>query len=362
MLVDSAMLIARRAKLERFFTAHNLDAILFSNISNIRYLSGFTGSEGFLLITRDLSCWLLCDSRYTAQALSEVVDVEVRPFSENLVTIKELVDNLKLVRVGFEAAHTTVADFSALSTKLDCCELVFLGANLDQIRVIKDLDEITRLVLVARLASDSLLEVLDKLKPGISEAAFACELEFEMRRRGADGRAFDFIVASGERGAMPHGRASDRLIRSGELVTVDFGALMNGYHSDETVTVALGRPDQRAVEIYTIVKEAHDRSVAAVKPGMVCSDLDAVAREYIRECGYGEFFGHGLGHGVGLEIHEKPTISPRGDMLIEEGMVFTIEPGIYIPGFGGVRIEDTVVVQADGCRLLTQVSKELMYL
>jgi Xaa-Pro aminopeptidase len=240
--------------------------------------------------------------------------------------------------------------------------MVFLGANLDQIRAVKDLDEIGRLGLVAQLASDSLLETLNILKPGISEAAFAFELEFEMRRRGADGRAFDFIVASGERGAMPHGRASEKLIRSGDLVTVDFGALMNGYHSDETVTVALGRPDQRAVEIYSVVKEAHDRSVAAVKPGVACSDLDAVARDYIRECGYEEFFGHGLGHGVGLEIHEKPTLSPRGDMLIEEGMVFTIEPGIYIPGFGGVRIEDTVVVQADGCRLLTQVSKELMHL
>jgi len=356
------MLKMRRAKLERFFSVHNLDAILFSSLCNIRYLSGFTGSEGSFIMTRDHRCWLLCDSRYTAQASTEVADCEIRQFSDKLETTRELADDLKLARVGFETAHITVADFTALSEKLDRCELVPLSATLDRIRSTKDQDEIERLGLVAQLASDALLETISKLKAGVSEAFFACELEFEMRRRGADGRAFDFIVASGERGAMPHGRASDKLIRSGELVTIDFGALMNGYHSDETVTVAIGRPDPHAVEIYEIVKEAHDRAVAAVKPGMACSDLDAVARDYIRECGYGEYFGHGLGHGVGLEIHEKPTISPRGDMVIEEGMVFTIEPGIYITGFGGVRIEDTVVVQADGCRLLTQVPKELMYI
>ncbi|NVN89498.1 MAG: aminopeptidase P family protein [Desulfuromonadales bacterium] len=356
------MLIARRAKLERFFTSHNLDAILFSSLSTIRYLSGFTGSEGSLLMTRDLRCWFLCDSRYTDQATLEVVDAEVRQFSEKLATVKELINDFRMLRVGFEETYMTVAAFNALSATLDRCELISLNENLDQIRSTKDQDEIDRLSLVARLASGALLETIGKLKPGISEATFACELEFEMRRRGADGRAFDFIVASGERGAMPHGRASNREIRSGELVTIDFGALMNGYHSDETVTVAIGRPDPRAIEMHSVVREAHDRAIAAVRPGMACKDLDAVARDYIRECGYGEFFGHGLGHGVGLEIHEKPTISPRGDTLIEEGMVFTIEPGIYIPGFGGVRIEDTVVVQADGCRVLTQVPKELMYL
>lgn len=355
------MLNARRAKLERFFTSHNLDAILFSSLANIRYLSGFTGSEGLLVMTRDLRCRLLCDSRYTAQAMSEVVDTEVSQFSDKLETVKELLHDFNAIRIGFEAAHTTVADFTLLSSALDCCELISLGAGLDQIRSTKDPVEIDHLDAVARLASASLLATIAKLKPGISESSFACELEFEMRRRGADGRAFDFIVASGERGAMPHGRASDREVRSGELVTVDFGALMGGYHSDETVTVAIGKPDPRAVEIYGIVKEAHDRAVSAVRPGMACRDLDAVARDSIQESGYGKFFGHGLGHGVGLEIHEKPTISPRGDMLIEEGMVFTIEPGIYIPGFCGVRIEDTVLVLADGCRVLTQVPKELMY-
>lgn len=161
---------------------------------------------------------------------------------------------------------------------------------------------------------------------------------------------------------MPHGRASAKPIRTGELITIDFGAVRDGYSSDETVTVALGPPDERSREIYGIVKEAHDRAVASVRPGVACRELDAVARECIRGYGYGDYFGHGLGHGVGLEIHEKPVVSPRGEAVVEEGMVFTIEPGIYIPGFGGVRIEDTLVVTADGCRLLTQVPKELMVL
>jgi Xaa-Pro aminopeptidase len=161
---------------------------------------------------------------------------------------------------------------------------------------------------------------------------------------------------------MPHGRASDKVLRAGELVTIDFGAVKDGYHSDETVTVAVGRPGERECEIHEIVKQAHDRAIAAVRPGMNCRELDAVARDYIRDRGYGDCFGHGLGHGVGLNIHEKPVISPRSETVIQEGMVFTIEPGIYIPGFGGVRIEDTVVVTADGCRVLTQSPKELLQL
>jgi Xaa-Pro aminopeptidase/Xaa-Pro dipeptidase len=161
---------------------------------------------------------------------------------------------------------------------------------------------------------------------------------------------------------MPHGIASEKALRAGESVTIDFGAIKDGYHSDETVTVAVGDPDERLRAIHGIVKTAHDLAIAAVRPGIDCKELDAVAREYIRESGYGDYFGHGLGHGVGLEIHEKPVISPRGITVAVEGMVFTIEPGIYIPGFGGVRIEDTVVVTAEGCRVLTAAPKDLFIL
>jgi Xaa-Pro aminopeptidase len=355
------MFKSRRARLERFFKEFKVDAILFSNLLNIRYLSGFTGSEGVLLATPD-ACWLLCDSRYTTQARLEVVDTEVIQFSEKKNSVASLLEEQHLTQVGFESAHTTVSAFKEFSACLQQCELVAINETLDQIRSVKDSGEIEQLSIVARLASESLLSVLDLIKPGVSEKTIARELEIEMIRRGAEGRSFDFIVASGERGSMPHGRASDKLISSDELVTIDFGAVLNGFNSDETVTVAVGRPEDRLCRIYSVVKEAHDLAIAAVKPGIACCELDRIAREHIKSSGYGEYFGHGLGHGLGLEIHEKPVISPRTNLLVEAGMVFTIEPGIYIPGLGGVRIEDTLAVTEQGCRLLTQMSKDLIYL
>jgi Xaa-Pro aminopeptidase len=263
-------------------------------------------------------------------------------------------------RIGFEAAHTTVAGLNSMSPFFDGLELVHVGAELDTVRNIKDTREISLLEDVATLASDALHSVLPMLVPGVVESELALELEIAMRRRGAEGRGFDFIVASGVRGAMPHGRASDKKVVAGELVTIDFGAVLNGYHSDETVTVAVGEPDARQREIHDLVRTAHDLAIEAVRPGISCRELDAVARQYLENKGVGEYFGHGLGHGVGLEIHEKPVISPRSQAVVEEGMVFTIEPGVYIPGWGGVRIEDTVVVTADGCRVITKVPKELL--
>ena len=355
------MVNERRARLERFFNSQNLDALLFTGNANIRYLSGFSGSEGVLLISRDSRAYFLCDSRYTEQAGFEVIDSEIIQFSEKNRSIGELAAKLDLKRIGFESTRMPVADFTSLGAHMAHQELVPVGSELDQIRSVKDAGEIERLEQVAALASEAFLATIEIMKPGITEAAFAFALEYEIRRRGADGRAFDYIVAAGERGALPHGRASARCIRANELVTVDFGALMNGYHSDETATVAVGCPEPRVLEIYEVVKEAHDRALAAVKPGMTCRDIDAIARDYIRDCGFGDFFGHGLGHGVGLEIHEKPTLSPRSNMMVEVGMVFTIEPGIYIPQLGGVRIEDTIIVHQDGARPLTRIPKELIH-
>lgn len=353
------MLKNRRSRLEPFFEDNGLDAILFTNLANIRYLCGFSGSDGVLLLSRE-GAWFLCDSRYTTQAAEEVCGAEIREFSAKYEAVCGLITDNNIRRFGIEATHMLVSDFRQLSERLAGCELVGIGAALDSIRSCKDRDEIESLARVASLASASLVAVLSSLAPGVKESDIALELEIEMRRRGADARAFDFIVASGERGAMPHGRASDKVLRSGELVTIDFGAVKDGYHSDETVTVAVGRPSDRGREIHDIVRQAHDRAIAAVRPGISCRDLDAVAREFIRDHGYDSYFGHGLGHGVGLEIHEKPVVSPRSDAVVEEGMVFTIEPGIYVPGFGGVRIEDTVAVTADGCVILTQASKDLL--
>jgi Xaa-Pro aminopeptidase len=263
-------------------------------------------------------------------------------------------------RVGFEAENMTVAFYRTLSEQLPDVELVPIGLELDNLRIKKDEAEIQLLNKAAEIASKSLLSILDALQPDMNERDFALDLEFAMLKAGADDKAFDFIVASGERGALPHGKASRKTISSGELVTIDFGAVYQGYNSDETVTVAIGVPDKKQREIYQIVKDAHDLALESVRPGITYKELDAKARDYIEGKGYGKYFGHGLGHGVGLDMHEKPVISYRSEGLVEEGMVFTIEPGIYLPGWGGVRIEDTVCVTSDGCSVLTRIPKDLM--
>lgn len=353
------MLKSRRRRLLPFFEEHALDLLLIEHPVNLRYLSGFSGSEGALLLSQE-GGWFVCDSRYTVQAGKEVADLLLVEQAQRQEAVADLVRQSGGYRVGFEASHTTVTQHQGLVARLPGVTLVGLGPELDAVRNCKDGSELEQLEQVAGLASAAFEAVLPQLQPGIREDSFALQLEFEMRHRGADGRAFDFIVASGPRGAMPHGRASDKAVLAGELVTIDFGAVKDGYHSDETVTLAVGSINTRQRQLYQTVLDAHDLAIAAVKPGIACRELDALAREYIKEQGFGQYFGHGLGHGVGLDIHEKPVVSPRSDAVVEEGMVFTIEPGIYIPGLGGVRIEDTVAVTSDGCRLLTKVSKQLV--
>lgn len=353
------MLKDRRSRLTPFFDREQLDCLLVEHLPNLRYLTGFSGSTGSLLLTRD-SGWFVCDSRYTLQARDQVRGVQIVEHGQRYEAFAALQREHGWQRIGFEAAHTMVSTHQELVKQLPGTTLVPLGIELDSIRDRKDLAELQALEQVARLASDALLTVLPLIRPGMQEANLALELEVAMRRHGAEGRGFDFIVASGERGAMPHGRASQKQIQSGELVTIDFGAVLNGYHSDETVTIGVGQIDGRQQTIYDVVLTAHDRAIAAVRPGISCKDLDAVARDYICEQGFGEYFGHGLGHGVGLEIHEKPTLSPRSEAVLTAGMVVTIEPGVYIPGWGGVRIEDTVAVTENGCRILTGISKKLM--
>ncbi len=356
------MLKSRHRRLKSFFEEYDLKAVLFTDLRNIRYLCGFSGTEGALLVSKD-HAWFFCDSRYTFQALEEVQEAEVKECGAvRIDTIASLVVEYGFDRIGFEASHTTVSAFRRMSEKLPGIDLIEIGSRLDEIRLFKDAAEVTALRTVATLSSQALTNILGDIKPGVSELDIALSLELEMRRRGADGKAFDFIVASGERGAMPHGRASDKLIQSGDLITIDFGALKNGYHSDETVTVACGKPGVRSMEIHSIVRAAHDIAIQAVRPGLSCKDLDEVARSFIRNSGHGDYFGHGLGHGIGLEIHEMPTLSPRSTAVLEEGMVITIEPGIYIPGFGGVRIEDTVVVTGSGCDVITCADKQLLVL
>jgi Xaa-Pro aminopeptidase len=336
------------------------DALLVLGLTNIRYLSGFTGSDGVLLLTGG-GATLLCDGRYTLQAGDEARCCSIAEYKVKIEGIASQLSGAGCLRVLFDAEQATVSFFNALVAAQPTVEFVPLADELDQLRAVKSAAEIAAVETAAAVASSAFQEIVPLIKPGISERLLAFELEMRMRKLGADEKAFEFIVASGERGALPHGRPSDRLVRSGELVTVDFGACCAGYNSDETVTVAVGQPDKKLLDIYRIVKEAHDLAIAAIRPGADCSGLDAVARRHIENSGFGEYFGHGLGHGVGLEIHEKPTVNSRSRQQLQEGMLITIEPGIYIPGLGGVRIEDLLVVTADGSRVLSRVNKELLF-
>ena len=337
------------------------DLLLVSNLSNIRYLTGFTGSEALLVISPN-DGWILTDSRYTSQAGAEVTGAKVIEFSNRMETLVKVLLDAGGAKVAFEAGFTSVSVYQELCKQVPGIEFVPADPELIALRTLKDADELQILERVAAIASQSLLSILGEVRPGAVESDVAWALEVAMRNAGAEGKSFDFIVASGVRGALPHGKASDKRIAAGELITIDYGALYRGYCSDETVTVCLGEPDAQQREVYETVRVAQSLAIEAAKPGMVFKDLDAIARDYIKSKGYGKYFGHGLGHGIGLDIHEHPTASPKSGTVIQEGMVFTVEPGIYIPGWGGVRIEDSVVMEADGCRLITKVPKQLLVL
>ena len=351
------MLKDRRRRVMETLDAHGIDSCLIEDQLYLRYLTGFSGSEAVALLQHD-SCQLLVDSRYTEQASSECDGgVTVVQPDRKQAGIISWCQNSAPRTIGFVDTSMTYARFGELSQQLAPAKLVPCGSMLAKQRVCKDPSEITEIEQVCQLASESFLALEPLILAGVSETSLAVELEFSMRRRGASGRGFDFIVASGYRGALPHGVATPKLLESDSLVTFDFGAVRHGYHSDETVTVPVGRPSKRHKTIYDLVLTAQQAAIEAIKPGVGCVELDAVARTIIRQGGYGDYFGHGLGHGVGLAIHEAPTISPRGEGELLPGMVITIEPGIYIPGFGGVRIEDTLLVTEDGCRRLTTVPK-----
>jgi len=346
------------SRLGELLDESGVDAVLFQHPPNLRQLCGFTGSEAVLLATRG-KARLFTDSRYTTQATLQTSNVEVIEVRERAKDLCAFLVQQGLGKVGFEAATLTVSQLQKFqelcSGNLDWVPLV---DQLSRLRARKSPRQLEAMLHAAQLNRDAFESILPLVEPGRSESDIAIELECALRRAGGEEKAFDFIVASGERGALPHGVASDKILASGELVTIDFGTRYQGYFSDETVTFALGTVDEKLRNIFDVVLEAHDRAIEAVRPGMALKDLDKVARDIIDSHGFGEFFGHGLGHGVGLEIHEYPVVSPRSKAIAEEGMVVTIEPGIYIPGLGGCRIEDMVVVTPGGCQVLTKIDKQ----
>lgn len=336
----------------------SLDAICLVHPPNLRHQCGFTGTDGALVVSAEKR-WFLTDSRYTTQAREQVRQAEVREYRQKIDGVVDLLAVQGFKRVGFESEIVSVAQLQRLKEKSpEDLEWVPLGRELTALRGVKSEAESRILKQAADLSAAAFADVLSLIEPGRSEVEIALELEFALRRRGGEDRSFDFIVASGERGALPHGVASDKILAPGELVTIDFGTRFKGYCSDETVTIALGSVSPELRRLFDTVLEAHDRAIDGVRPGVPLKAIDALARDLISERGYGDYFGHGLGHGVGLEIHEFPTVSARSEGEVREGMVFTIEPGIYVPGLGGCRIEDMVLVTGDGCERLTSIPKQ----
>ncbi|MBI5586732.1 MAG: aminopeptidase P family protein [Deltaproteobacteria bacterium] len=338
-----------------------VDGFLVSDINNIRYLSGFTGSSAYLLVTQDKS-WFLTDSRYASQAQSEVRGYRTRVYRKSLETIAELASSMKIKTLAFEGGNLSYDNFLKVKKAFRKTRLKSLSGVTSALRTRKEPVEIS-------LIKDS-VKALDKgyvtaqrvIAPGVREKDAALSIELAFRDSGADATAFDTIIASGFRGALPHGKASGKKIKKGELVVVDMGVILNGYNSDETRTYCVGRATAEQKKVYGVVLGAQERAIERIRPGVKAAEVDRAAREYIEKAGYGEYFGHGLGHGVGLEVHEGPSLSPFSDDLLEEGMVVTVEPGIYIPEWGGVRIEDMVHVVKGGSEVLTKTPKDFVCL
>lgn len=355
-------MIQRLARLRQKMSAKGISHLYITKPENRYYLSGFTGTAGVLLIGQATADFLT-DFRYIEQVKTQsphfnVVKVEqLSPVG----LLSEILGKYKGAKLAFEAADLSYKKYQELEHGLPGIELVPCEGLVEELRLIKDETEIKIIRQAMAIGDKAFAHILQYIKPGISELALALELEFFMRKLGASGTAFATIMASGPRAALPHGVASDRQLQAGDLLTMDFGALYQGYNSDMTRTVVLGQPDQRQLEIYNIVLEAQRAGLAAVKAGISAKEVDAAARQVITGYGYGGFFGHGTGHGVGIAIHENPSLNTKDETLLQPGMVVTIEPGIYLPQWGGVRIEDSVLVTANGCEILTSSPKnELM--
>ncbi len=352
----------RIESIREILAVNKLDGLMITKEQNWRYLSGFTGSSAVLILTANDN-YLITDFRYLEQAAAEAGGFQViKPQALVEAAVVDLVSRLGLKRIGFEDDNLTYRTYKTFKEKLSGVELVPAHRQLEPLRWVKDLQETEAISKAAGIADAAFDYILDFIKPGVRESEIALEIDYYMRRKGAEKSAFDIIVASGSRAALPHGVASDKELQPGEFIVLDFGAVYTGYHSDMTRTVILGKPDAKQREIYRLVLQAQERAIAVLKPGVKCSEVDLAARDLISVEGYGANFGHGLGHSVGLEIHEKPSLAPRDDTVLEAGMVLTVEPGVYLSGWGGVRIEDLVLVTPGGCEILSKSPKQLIEL
>jgi Xaa-Pro aminopeptidase len=352
---------ARADRLTDKLAGAEVDAVLITDLVNVRYLTGYTGTNGLALIGPDARAFVT-DFRYVEQAAEEVDPAfeRLKASVDLLEAIKDALPGSGELRLGFESAHVSVREHERLRGLVpDRVELVGVTGLVEELRAVKDPAELAAIRAAAALADDAYEQLIAGGLVGRTERELALELEFDLRRRGAEQPSFSPIVAAGPHGALPHASPREVEVRRGELVVIDWGAQLDGYCSDCTRTVAAGHAGDHGREIYQLVLDAQLAGLEAVKPGAGGREVDSVARDRIEAAGHGEHFGHGLGHGVGLDVHEAPRLAQRSDAVLEPGNVVTVEPGVYLPGELGVRIEDLVLVIDDGREIVTRISKEL---
>jgi Xaa-Pro aminopeptidase len=352
----------RREKIARTLRADRVDALLVASATNVRYLTGFTGDSSTLLLGRDRAV-VVSDGRFTTQLEEECpgLDAHIRGVGQPMAAaVAEVAVKLGIRRLGFEAAAVTVADFEALKAALPSAELIPLGGRIEALRAVKDREEVAAIREAVGFAERAFAMLRAGLRADESEKDAADALETYLRRCGASGASFPPIVAVGPRSALPHARPTAGVrIGQADFVLVDWGAAGEPYKSDLTRVLVTGKVAPKFEKVYRTVLAAQERGIAAIRPGVKARDVDAEARSVIEEAGFGRFFRHGLGHGLGIDIHEAPALRKDSDVALEPGMVVTVEPGVYLPGWGGIRIEDDVLVTDDGCEVLTHVPKSL---
>jgi len=357
---------ARQKKLREHLAITRFDALLISHLPNIRYLCGFTGSAGFLLVQEDSSVFFT-DVRYDTQARTEVKGAKVVIARKALLpAVGEWISASRRRSrhpwtLGVEPEHTTIGEKQRLGETLASGIRVKSASPIvERARMVKDEDELKRIRAAVQLGASLFERARQVLRAGVKESEVAAEMEYAARRGGAEEMSFATIIASGARSALPHGRASEQAIPAGAFVVCDFGVILHGYCSDRTRTVWVGEPEEEARRAYEAVREAQQAAIDVVKPGIAAGDVDAAARNVLRKAGLGRYFSHSTGHGVGLEIHEGPRVAAGQKEVLQPGMVITIEPGVYFPGKWGVRIEDMVAVTRQGCEVLTPTGKDFL--
>lgn len=349
----------RIEKIHNLIYEKGLDACVIRGMDNIFYLTGFRGSEGTLVVTKG-DVLLITDFRYITHAKEVLRDVKIVELTSKKNALSEICEQYLIRRIGFDSNNTTYKIYGMWKNTICNTEFIPLENEIEEIRQCKDPEEIDAIRKAIDISTRAFTDVFEKICSDKTEKDIADELEYTMRRMGADCPSFDTIVASGERAALPHAVPTNKKIKEGETVIIDFGSRVDGYCSDETCTILVGQVNEKIKEIFKIVNDARELALEKAKAGMFIRDLDMIVRGYIDDAGYGKYFGHGVGHGIGIAVHEAPSINRTGEGILEENMVITIEPGIYLPTLGGVRLEDMLLITDDGARVLTHIRKDML--